>query len=79
MDHVASGWNGRKSNNILVPDEETNGVSVVGGDLDFFWTKLAKKVLKKGSYEKFLKNVPKNAQKLTQRCASKICKDCVDC
>ena len=35
MDHVASGWNGRKSNNILVPDEETNGVSVVGGDLDF--------------------------------------------
>ena len=23
MDHVASGWNGRKSNNIIVPDEET--------------------------------------------------------
>ena len=44
MDHVASGWNGRKSNNILVPDEETNGVSVVGGDLDFFWTKLARVV-----------------------------------
>ena len=40
MDHVASGWNGRKSNNILVPDEETKGVSVVGGDLNFFWTKL---------------------------------------
>ena len=44
MDHVASGWNGRKSNNILVPDEETNGVSVVGGDLDFFSTKLARVV-----------------------------------
>ena len=27
MDHVASGWNGRKYNNIFVPDEETNGVS----------------------------------------------------
>ena len=40
MDHVASGWNGRKSNNILVPDEETNGVSVVGGDLDFFWSRV---------------------------------------
>ena len=37
MDHVASGWNGRKSNHILVPDEEVNGVAVVGGDLDFFW------------------------------------------
>ena len=24
-------------------------------------------------------NVPKNAQKSTQRCTSKICKDCVDC
>ena len=44
MDHVASGWNGRKSNNILVPDEDTNGVSVVGGDFDFFWTKLARVV-----------------------------------
>ena len=35
MDHVASGWNGKKSNNIFVPDEETYGVSVVSGDLDF--------------------------------------------
>ena len=41
--------------------------------------KNAKKVLKKCSNEKFLKNVPKNAQKSTQRCGSKICKDCVDC
>ena len=41
--------------------------------------KCKKKVLKKCSNEKFLKNVPKNAQKSTQRCASKNCKDCVDC
>ena len=41
--------------------------------------KCKKKVLKKCSNEKFLKNVPKNAQKSTQRCGSKICKDCVDC
>ena len=32
MDHVASGWNGRKSNNMFVPDKKTNGVSVVRGD-----------------------------------------------
>ena len=49
MDHVASGWNGRKSNNIIVPDEETNGVSVFMGDLYFFWPILAT-VVSRGAY-----------------------------
>ena len=52
MDHVASGWNGRKSNNIFVPDEETNGVSVFMGDLYFFWPILAR-VVSRGTYTRF--------------------------
>ena len=49
MDHVASGWNGRKSNNIFVPDEEFNGVSVFMGDLYVFWPILAI-VVSRGAY-----------------------------
>ena len=52
MDHVSSGWTGRKYNNIFVPDEETNGVSVVRGDLDFFWPILAR-VVSRGTYTRF--------------------------
>ena len=44
MDHVASGWNGRKTINIFVPDEDANGVTAVREDFDFFWTKLARVV-----------------------------------
>ena len=52
MDHVASGWNGRKTINIFVPDEDTNGVTVVREDLDFFWPILAR-VVSRGTYTRF--------------------------
>ena len=49
MDHVASGWNGWKSINIFVPGEETYGVPVVSGDLDFFRPILSR-VVSGGTY-----------------------------